>query len=525
MPASIQAPSAAPSHALVRPGAPAVALVNLLTSRGLQLVLVWYLTGRQAVESLRRDHPRDGYSATAPVSLDGEKGVTMSSITMHGASAINLSDPAFWEGSREQRWDAFEALRRELPVAWQPPPVAWSPREYSPPRGYWAITRHDDVKAVSRDSQTFASGPGIMVFDNLPPDLERLYDGILAIDGTRHSQLRRLVANAFTPKMARSLQDWIEGQVRHTITQVSGQGECDFVDLVSPFPVNVICDMLGVPGPDRPELRRLMRLGTHIGADAPADDSIQACSAAVSYLVELARTRRNQPGEDLASALVHSEVEGAQLSDDDIGSVCWVILTGGSEPTAMTATHAMLALARNRADRLRLQADYDSLANRAVEEMLRWGTPVIEFRRTATCDTQIAGQPIAAGDNVVLFYSSANQDETIFDNPRRFDVSRDPNPHLAFGGGGLHFCLGAALARMELKSFFCELFRQLPDFDASGSPLYTTSPLLDEIASLPCSFTPVKYQSNERGLVIADTPAGGGSHRRRPHSMRRSRDV
>jgi cytochrome P450 len=406
------------------------------------------------------------------------------------ASAINLSEPAFWEGPREERWPAFALLRRELPVAWQPPPVAFAPREELPPNGYWAVTRYDDVRAISRDPETFASGRGIMLFDNLPPELQRAYDGLLAIDGARHSQLRRVVSSAFTPRMMRSLQGFIEGAAGRAIRRVANRGECDFVDLVGPFPPGVICDMLGIPHSDRPELCRLMRVGTHIGSGAPADESIEACRTAVGYLVELARARHSRPGNDLTSALVQAEVDGSRLTDEDIGSVSWVLLTGGSEPTAMTATHAMLAFGRHRGERNRLQLDYATLADGAVEEMLRWGTSVIEFRRTATRDTEIAGQPIAEGDNVVLFYSSANQDETVFDSPERFDICREPNPHLAFGGGGPHFCLGAALARMELKTFFSELFRQLPDFDVSGDPTFAMSPVLDEISSLPCSFTP-----------------------------------
>jgi len=215
-----------------------------------------------------------------------------------------------------------------------------------------------------------------------------------------------------------------------------------------------------------------------------------AVQAVIDYAKELAGRRRADPGDDLVTALVHQEIGGERLSDEDVAATFWVIITGGSDTTSTTAAHAMIALSQWPAERRRLQADYGPLAATAVEEMLRWATPVLSFRRTATCDTEIHGQAIGEGDNVVIFYQSANRDETVFNDPYRFDVARAPNPHLAFGGGGPHFCLGAALARLELRVFFQELFRRLPDIEMSGDPRYLPGPFLDTVASVPCSFTP-----------------------------------
>ena len=373
----------------------------------------------------------------------------------------------------------------------QAPPLAWAPRDFPPPRGYWAVTRHEDVRTVSRDPATFASGQGVMLFDNLPPDVQYLNDGWVGLDVPRHTRLRRLVSSAFTPKVMRSLEDWIVQEARDAIAAVAGRGSCDFYgDLVAPFPVEVICDMLGVPEPDRPELMRLTHIGVHFNAEDPFERSIEAMRAVIDYAIGLAGERRRKPKADLLTSLVQAEIDGSRLSDEDVAASFWVILTGGSDTTSTAAAHAMLALAHDPAQRRRLQEGSEAAYDLAVEEMLRWGTPVIDFRRTAMVDTEIAGQPIAAGDNVLIFYQSANRDETVFTDPYRFDLARDPNPHLSFGGGGPHFCLGAALARLELKTFFHELFDMLPDIEVAGDPVYVPGPFLDSVQSLPCSFSP-----------------------------------
>jgi len=243
---------------------------------------------------------------------------------------------------------------------------------------------------------------------------------------------------------------------------------------------------------DRPELMRLTNIGVHFGTDAPFERSIAAMRSVADYAVELASDRRRHPAGDLLSSLVGAEIDGVGLSDEDVAASFWVILTGGSDTTSTTATQAMVALSDHPAERRRLQGDYDEICGTAVEEMLRWATPVIDFRRTATVDTEIAGQPIAAGDNVLIFYQSANRDQRVFHDPYLFDSGRDPNPHVTFGGGGPHFCLGAALARLELKTFFRELFDLLPDLTVAGDPVYLPGLFLDSVVSLPCSFSPTE---------------------------------
>jgi cytochrome P450 len=411
-----------------------------------------------------------------------------------GASQVDLSDPAFWERTRAERDEAFALLRRERPVSWHEAPRLGRPARRGAPRGYWAVTRHEDVVAVSRDPETFCAGRGTMMFDNLSPEDEYAYSGFLSTDAPRHASLRRLVNRAFTPRAMRTIERQIQEQARRAIARVAAMGECDFLhDLVAPFPIGVIGDMMGVPEADRAEIQRLVHITIQFGNDdyAPTfDESVQAARDVAAYGLALAQERRAHRTEDLTTALVEAEVDGKRLTDEDIGATFWLLLSAGTETTATTAAHGMHALTQNPDECARWQADVEGLAPSAVEELLRWATPLLNFRRTSTRDTHIAGQAIAEGDNVIVWYVSANRDEQVFGDPYRLDLSREPNPHVAFGGGGPHFCLGAGLARIELRVFFTELFRRLPDLEISGEPVPLPNPFLDTYASLPCSFSP-----------------------------------
>ena len=404
---------------------------------------------------------------------------------------VNLSDPAFWLRPRSERFSAFDVLRRDAPVAWQPAPTPWAPVSHQPPRGYWAVTSYDGVRTVSRDPETYCSGRGVMLFDNLSPRDQYLNDGWLGLDAPRHAKLRRLVSGAFTPRMMRRIDAWVTDEAVRCIENVADRGDCDlFADVVAPLPIGVICDMLGVPLADRDEVMRLTHKGVHFASEVPFEETLRAVSLVIDYAKELARRRRTDPADDLISDLVRQELDGQQLSDDDIAATFWVIITGGSDTTSTTAAHAVIAFSQWPGERWRLQSNYAHFATPAVEEMLRWATPVLDFRRTATRDCEVAGQAIREGDNVVIFYQSANRDDTVFAAPYRFDITRDPNPHLAFGGGGPHFCLGAALARLELRTFFGELLARLPDIEMSDTPVYVPGPFLDSVTSVPCTFAP-----------------------------------
>jgi cytochrome P450 len=330
-----------------------------------------------------------------------------------------------------------------------------------------------------------------MLFDNLSPGDQYLNDGWVGLDAPGHTELRRLVSGAFTPKMMQQMKVWVGEEAATCIERVVERGECDFfADVASPLPIGVICEMLGIPSSERDEVIRLTHEGVHFAADVPFEDTLRAVSAVIEYAKTLARWRRTDPADDLMSSLVSQEVDGHRLSDEDVAATFWVIITGGTDTTSTAAAHAMIAFTEWPEERQRLQASFDRFAGSAVEEILRWSTPVLDFRRTATRDTELHGQRIGEGDNVVIFYQSANRDDSAFAAPYRFDVAREPNPHLAFGGGGPHFCLGAALARLELRALFGELFARLPDIEMTGHPVYVPGPFLDSVESVPCTFTP-----------------------------------
>lgn len=411
------------------------------------------------------------------------------------ASKVNLSDPDFWKRPRAERDAAFELLRLDLPVSRQPAPTAWSLPQFPAPAEYWAVTRHKDIRAASRDPQTYICGKGVFIFtQNFPDELRYIYEGLLCLDGDRHKQLRQLTSTAFGPRMMRRLDEWMQKQAREKIASVAERGECDFYgDLVRMYPVDVICELLGVPPADRESLMATAQTATSLGVHGITPErAVQAGKELVDYGIELGRYRRKIPADDMITGLASVEIDGERLSDLDLGATFALTFGGGAETAGLTATAGMFALSQNTDQRSRLQSEYERFEDTACEEMLRWGSPVVALRRVASCDTHIGGHAIPEGDEIVFFLQSGNRDEAAFKAAKKFDVGRHPNPHLAFGGGGVHFCLGNALARLELKVFFKELFRLLPDIEVSGQPTVTCNPLLDVIDSLPCVFTPTK---------------------------------
>jgi cholest-4-en-3-one 26-monooxygenase len=397
--------------------------------------------------------------------------------------AVDLFDPdAYVDGVP---YETFGLLRREAPVYRHP-------RADGPP--FWAVTRYHDVVAVSRDFATFSSERrGALLREPPEEALETQRLMMLNMDPPRHSKLRGLVNKGFTPRTVRLLTPPIRRMCVQIVDAVCERGQCDFVTQVAAeLPLQVIAELLGIPPADRHQVFEWSN--TMIGSDDPEwqrspEEGMAAATAMYGYANELALARRDSPHEDLVSVLMRAEVDGEQLTEMEFDLFFLLLAVAGNETTRNLISGGMLALIEHPDQRRRLLDD-PSLLDAAVEEMLRWVTPVMQFQRTAQRPTEIAGQAIAEGDRVAIYYVSANRDEAVFDRPDVFDVGRSPNEHITFGGGGPHFCLGANLARLEIRLLFEELLRRLPDLELNGPPRRLRSTFISGIKEMPVRFPP-----------------------------------
>jgi len=403
-------------------------------------------------------------------------------------SDIDLTDPdLFLHGVPH---DAFAMLRREAPVQWQFERGG---------RGFWSVTRHRDVVAANRDVEALSAGQlGIMMFDQphlAEPDAPRM---MIEMDPPRHTRYRLLVNKGFTPRMIGRLEEHMRAVTTRIVDRVVDAGHADFVvDVASELPLQVIAEMLGVPSEDRPLLfalsNRIMGFDdTEYGSPggAPAEDAI---AEMYSYASALGTAKRAdleagaQPG-DIVSALLTAEVNGERLSESEFDLFFLLLVVAGNETTRTAIAQGMLALLQQRDQWDMVCADPGVLST-GVDEILRWSTPILHFRRTAVRETEIGDQTIAADDKVVLWYVSANFDADVFDDPLRLDMERAPNEHVTFGGGGPHFCLGANLARLEIRVLFEELASRLPGIEMAGPVERLRSNWTNGIKRMPVRWT------------------------------------
>jgi cytochrome P450 len=410
---------------------------------------------------------------------------------------IHLDQLEFWTAPPEEREGAFALLRRERPMSFHqefvPPPEIPLPRG----PGYWALTRHADVVTASRRSDLFCSGRGTQIPD-LPVELNEFFGSMISMDDPRHGRLRRIVSRGFTPRALAKLQGDVERRAAETIDAVIDKGECDFVtEVAAPLPLGIICDMMGIPESQHrfvfDQTNVILGLGDPeyvTPGSNPIVAALTSGSALVQLMNALAAERRKHPTDDLTSQLLNAEVDGETLTDQELASFFVLLVAAGNETTRNAISHGMKALCDHPDERRRLAADFERLAPNAVEEIVRWASPVIHFRRTVTRDTELGGQPLREGEKVVLWYNSANRDEAVFPEPYRFDVARTPNEHVGFGGPGAHHCLGANLARREITVVFRELLRRLPDLEITGPPEMLRSNFIHGIKRMPCAFTP-----------------------------------
>jgi cholest-4-en-3-one 26-monooxygenase len=396
---------------------------------------------------------------------------------------VDLSDPRTLEHGPPHEF--FTWLRAEHPVWWH--------ESSTHPPGYWVCTKYQDIIDIERDPKTFSSARGGALLDDQGEGTELM---MLNQDPPQHTRLRNLVARGFTPKVMKGLEPHIRDAARQIVDRVAGRDDVvDFVpNLAAELPLVVIAELLGIPYEDRHKVfdwsNRL------VGAQDPEyanDDNgpgINASYELYAYAQSLADDRRARPMDDIVTTLITAELDGEKLSDIEFNVFVLLLAVAGNETTRNLISGGMLALMEHPDQRDRLIADLGGLLPTAVDEMLRYVSPVQYFRRTATVDTEIRGVEIKAGQKVTMWYGAANRDEDVFPNAQEFDVGRTPNAHIAFGGRGPHYCLGASLAKLEIEVMFDEILRRLPDMHLAGEPERLRSILIAGIKHLPVRYTP-----------------------------------
>jgi cytochrome P450 len=412
-----------------------------------------------------------------------------------GAPAgIDISSMEFWGKSLEQRHAGFAQLR-----------AAGRALHFDEPEnpfdnqggGYYAFVSHADVAAASRQPELFSSARGATSIVDLPPEFNEYFGSMISMDDPRHARLRRIVSRAFTPKMIKKFEEDVQRTAATIVDDLLATGPCDFVQQVSArLPLKIICGMMGI-GDEHYEM--VLRNTNIILSGSDPEFISEDLDTAVAQLLTagkdladlvtgLAAERAEHPGEDLISALATANIDGEQLTPAELGSFFILLVVAGNETTRTAISHSLDLFTRNPDQREVLLADIEGRLPGAVDEIVRYVSPVIWMRRSVTRDCTLNGQDYREGDKVVLFYWAANRDELVFADPGSFDITRSPNPHVGFGAAGPHFCLGAHLARREITAMLRELMTRVPTIRAAGEPDRLLSSFINGIKHLPCEF-------------------------------------
>lgn len=381
---------------------------------------------------------------------------------------LSLGDPEFWNLSTADKEAALAALRREAPVSFH-----YEAFEIPGP-GFWAVTRMEDLREVSKNPEVFSSSSGILIADTYAgnPEMMKRSRTLIAMDDPEHARVRATLARAFTPKVIANMEAKVTEVVNDVIDRVEGRTEVEIVaDLAGPVPTRIICELVGIEPEHQDRIYKLTNM-IIAGDDPDFGTGIEARIAGQvemrTFGEELAERKLANPGDDIISRLIVAAEDGSKLGKDEVGPFFMLLAAAGNETTRNAIAHGIKAFSDFPEQRELWMSDFEGHAVNAVEEVLRWSTPANAMRRTATCDTVLGGVQIREGDKVVMFYNSANRDDASFDDPFVFDITRTPNEHSSFGAGGAHFCLGAHLARLEIKVMFRELFRRLPNLKTVG---------------------------------------------------------
>jgi cytochrome P450 len=427
--------------------------------------------------------------------------MTTAALRQWNIDEIDLADDAFYGLSFDDRNGAYRLLRRERPVAYFAERAALP---LAAGRGFWALTRHADVVEGSRNAEVYSSAEGALVQDLPNIEIATVLHSMFDMDDPAHSTRRKLVSDLFTARAVSGFAATVERVVDEILDEVVERGECDLAnDVAKRLPVAVTCDLMGVPPCDRAWIQQ--RTATVYawgdpsvlpGQSMPIMQALNYANELGEYGVALAKRRRQAPTNDIMSRLAHAEVDGRLLTDDELAQWFLLIQSAGNETTRHAITKGVAAFAAFPDQRQAWLTDFDGLAPTAIEEILRWSTSVIQFRRTLTRDIVLHDQQLHSGDKIVLVYSSANFDEDAFDEPDRFDIHRKKNHHVAFGGPGSHNCLGAPVARREIRVMMRAIFERLPDLELTAEPTVLVSNIVSGIQEMPVRFIPTARKRN-----------------------------
>lgn len=406
----------------------------------------------------------------------------------------NLADPAFWKLPHSERLEGFARLRAlGTPQYFVERPGS----RLRPEVGFHALVSHADVVEASRNSRVFGSAPGVTTPEPARWVRALFGESLVNLDEPQHTQLRRIVSRAFTPRILAATEEDVRSVATRIVDDMLRERPADFVTAVaSRMPFEIICNLMGIPENERPSiLAQVNRASVETGVARTVRQRIRvpgkglrALASMQGMVAELGRQRRRNPTGDLISALVNADIDGQSLNGRQLGSFFSLLMVAGVETTRNAIAHGLSLLTDHPDQRALLLSDFDRYADGAVEEIVRHSTPIIQFRRRLTEDHRMNGHDFRRGRRVVLFYASANRDESVFTDPDRFDITRSPNPHVGYGGGGPHYCLGTFLAKQEMKALFRELLTRLPELRAVGAPVLVPSNFDNRVRSMPCAF-------------------------------------
>ncbi len=403
--------------------------------------------------------------------------------------------------------EEFAELRRSAPVWWNAQRRGSAGFDDD---GYWAVTRHADILEVSRRSELYSSSENtalIRYHEGITRDAIEMQRVILLnSDPPEHTKARRIVSRGFTPKAVRAMEDNLRERAGRIVATALAEGTGDFVtDVACELPLQAIAELIGIPQEDRKKIFQWSN--QMVGGDDPEfqQQGIEAAMELLAYAMEMAEDRAANPRDDIVTKLVNAEIDGEQLSSDEFGYFVLMLAVAGNETTRNAISHGMQAFFDHPDQWELFKADRPETA---ADEIIRWGTPVTVFQRTALADTELGGQRIRQGQRVGLFYRSANFDEDVFDHPERFDILRDPNPHVGLGGFGAHYCLGASLAKLEIGLIFNAIADAMPDIRPAGQPERLRSGWLNGIKHLPVSYTGSLSGPGCRPALSGTDPAG-----------------